>query len=546
MDPSSIVAPVRLSRRGGRAGFLLVAVAAAVLTILALAGTAAAQYSDLTKQLLANYDNTTRPGGGTATPTEIDLSMRVVRVFGVDPKNSVFTADVFLYQRWIDPRLKYTATSAEPIHADYRYFWRPDTFFYNSQDASEVLDSSFTIQPNGRVFFSQHFLTTLNANFTLQSFPFDDQDLNIIVAPFSYGSLKLNFTLDGNGFNPFPNYTYSSALWPLQDWYVESGILYASGVNITATTAGTPYVLWSLNVKRDPTTYVIKYLLPLFFVTFASTLSYWVSPDAVPARVAFGVSLLVSVISLNFIASADLPKVNYITKMDVFIAFAFLFVFIALIEFAAIHYLKTSGNVLLSKSIESFFRNTASIALILVAIIINVGFGEKASGRKAPTYALSALLCIFLVAMAVWSVIKHMGEAAKARAKKNDALPSTKAEQAASVPQPQQQPQQFNGYGTIINSYQQEQQPNVVGGYSPTVAGAQQAYQQPQAYNYGQQQQQQQYSPTQSYGQQPYSGNQQFLPSSQTAYSQQDSGYEKSRPVPPARNASQGNVGYRG
>ncbi|KAI9320277.1 neurotransmitter-gated ion-channel ligand-binding domain-containing protein [Zopfochytrium polystomum] len=507
MNPSSI-APVRLSRRGGRAGILLVAVAAAVVTVLALAGTAAAQYSDLTKQLLANYDNTTRPGGGTATPTEIDLSMRVVRVFGVDPKNSVFTADVFLYQRWIDPRLK------------------PDTFFYNSQDASEVLDSSFTIQPNGRVFFSQvsliwHFLTTLNANFTLQSFPFDDQDLNIIVAPFSYGSLKLNFTLDGNGFNPFPQLH-------LLDWYVESGILYASGVNITATTAGTPYVLWSLNVKRDPTTYVIKYLLPLFFVTFASTLSYWVSPDAVPARVAFGVSLLVSVISLNFIASADLPKVNYITKMDVFIAFAFLFVFIALIEFAAIHYLKTSGNVLLSKSIESFFRNTASIALILVAIIINVGFGEKASGRKAPTYALSALLCIFLVvAMAVWSVIKHMGEAAKARAKKNDALPSTKAEQAASVPQPQQQPQQFNGYGTIINSYQQEQQPNVVGGYSPT--------------------QQQQYSPTQSYdGQQPYSGNQQFLPSSQTAYSQQDSGYDKSRPVPPTRNASQGNVGYRG
>ncbi|KAI9330496.1 hypothetical protein DFJ73DRAFT_800068 [Zopfochytrium polystomum] len=134
----------------------------------------------------------------------------------------------------------------------------------------------------------------------------------------------------------------------LQDWTAVSGVLYPANVSITPTTPGTPFAIFNLTVKRDPTSYI------------------------------------------------------YVTKMDVFTLFAFVFVFIALVEFAIVHFLKISGNVLLSKSIESFFRNTSSITLILVTVIVSVGFGDLADGRK------------------VMTVVKHGGEVAKARAKKKD------------------------------------------------------------------------------------------------------------------------------
>ncbi|KAI9320275.1 hypothetical protein DFJ73DRAFT_803396 [Zopfochytrium polystomum] len=97
--------------------------------------------------------------------------------------------------------------------------------------------------------------------------------------------------------------------------------------------------------------------------------------------------------------------------MDVFILFAFVFVFIALVEFAIVHFLKISGNVLLSKSIESFFRNTSSITLILVTVIVSVGFGDLADGRKVMTYTVTGVLVAFLLGNAVWSVVKHAGGA---------------------------------------------------------------------------------------------------------------------------------------
>jgi hypothetical protein len=93
-------------------------------------------------------------------------------------------------------------------------------------------------------------------------------------------------------------------------------------------------------VQRSSTPYVVKFIVPLTFITIAAAVTYFIDIAAVPARAGFIISTLVATITMNFIISAELPRVSYLTTMDLYILWTFIYVLIALIVFIGAHFLK--------------------------------------------------------------------------------------------------------------------------------------------------------------------------------------------------------------
>jgi hypothetical protein len=67
-------------------------------------------------------------------------------------------------------------------------------------------------------------------------------------------------------------------------------------------------------------------------------------------------SLLIAVITMNFIIQLDLPKVNYPTNLDTYVAIIFIFTFTAQMQFAISHYLHAHDNALISEKLDQGFR----------------------------------------------------------------------------------------------------------------------------------------------------------------------------------------------
>lgn len=81
--------------------------------------------------------------------------------------------------------------------------------------------------------------------------------------------------------------------------------------------------------------------------------SFWVDSDSVPARVALGITTVLAMTTLMFGVQSALPKVPYMKAVDLFLAFSFICVFAALVEFAAVNYHVTNAQkVILQKKRE--------------------------------------------------------------------------------------------------------------------------------------------------------------------------------------------------
>lgn len=85
--------------------------------------------------------------------------------------------------------------------------------------------------------------------------------------------------------------------------------------------------------------YVIQIYVPSCLIVVLSWVSFWLSRDAVPARVALGITTVLTMTTLISSTNASLPKISYLKSIDVYLVTCFVMVFASLLEYAAVSYL---------------------------------------------------------------------------------------------------------------------------------------------------------------------------------------------------------------
>uniref|UniRef100_A0A8D2IZ33 Gamma-aminobutyric acid type A receptor gamma2 subunit n=1 Tax=Varanus komodoensis TaxID=61221 RepID=A0A8D2IZ33_VARKO len=108
---------------------------------------------------------------------------------------------------------------------------------------------------------------------------------------------------------------------------------------VVPTTSG-DYVVMAVyfDLSRRMGYFTIQTYIPCTLIVVLSWVSFWINKDAVPARTSLGITTVLTMTTLSTIARKSLPKVSYVTAMDLFVSVCFIFVFSALVEYGTLHY----------------------------------------------------------------------------------------------------------------------------------------------------------------------------------------------------------------
>ncbi|KAL3185511.1 hypothetical protein MRX96_029078 [Rhipicephalus microplus] len=85
--------------------------------------------------------------------------------------------------------------------------------------------------------------------------------------------------------------------------------------------------------------YLIQMYIPAGLIVVTSWVSFWLHRNASPARVALGVTTVLTMTTLMSSTNAALPKISYVKSIDVYLGTCFVMVFAALLEYATVGYL---------------------------------------------------------------------------------------------------------------------------------------------------------------------------------------------------------------
>ncbi|XP_072923353.1 gamma-aminobutyric acid receptor subunit gamma-2 isoform X2 [Hemitrygon akajei] len=333
--------------------------------------------SDVTlilNNLLEGYDNKLRPDIGVK-PTIIGTDMYINSIGPVNAIKMEYTIDIFFAQTWYDRRLKFNSTmKVLGLNSNMvGKIWIPDTFFRNSKKA----DAHWVTTPNrmlriwndGRILYTLRLTIDAECQLQLHNFPMDEHSCPLEFSSYGYPKDEIIYQWKQSSVE-----VGDTRSWRL---YQFAFIGLRNSTEFVKTTSG-DYVVMSVyfDLSRRMGYFTIQTYIPCTLTVVLSWVSFWINKDAVPARTSLGITTVLTMTTLSTIARKSLPKVSYVTAMDLFVSVCFIFVFAALIEYGTLHYFVSNRKVTKDKDKKKKNR--------LLRMFSSKDIG-KSTAPKAPT-----------------------------------------------------------------------------------------------------------------------------------------------------------------
>ncbi|XP_057193522.1 gamma-aminobutyric acid receptor subunit gamma-3 isoform X2 [Triplophysa rosa] len=247
--------------------------------------------TQILNNLLKEYDKKLRPDIGVK-PTVIDVDIYVNSIGPVSSINMEYQIDIIFAQTWTDSRLRYNSTmKILTLNSNMvGLIWLPDTIFRNSKSA----DSHWITTPNqllriwndGKILYTLRLTINAECQLQLHNFPMDEHSCPLIFSSYGYPQDEMIYKWRRNSVQ-----AADQKSWRL---YQFDFMGLRNTTDIIKTTAGITTVL--------------------------------------------------TMTTLSTVARTSLPRVSYVTAMDLFVTVCFLFVFAALMEYATLNYYSYSAR----------------------------------------------------------------------------------------------------------------------------------------------------------------------------------------------------------
>ncbi|VDI32926.1 glycine receptor alpha-4 [Mytilus galloprovincialis] len=103
--------------------------------------------------------------------------------------------------------------------------------------------------------------------------------------------------------------------------------------------AGIKYtcITMKIHFTRKYGYHLIQEFIPSALIVMLSWVSFWISLEAVPARISIGLLSVLTMTTQSSGSRTKLPEVSYIKAIDIWMSVCMLFVFAALLEYALVN-----------------------------------------------------------------------------------------------------------------------------------------------------------------------------------------------------------------
>jgi hypothetical protein len=293
------------------------------------------------------------------------LAFRVLNLEHVEESEQHFTIVGYLSAEWKDPRLAFTAQNSQEKYQIYQadQIWMPHFDFANGIVPHLSSDVTLHVYADGTVKYYERSSADLANVYNLHTFPFDTQDLKIRVQPSISDEDIVEFLPKAeNALN-----SEAGAYSALAQWEVLSES--SQSIEIRGVNGGTiSSVVFDIEIKRDPTFYIWKVFLPLLLMVILSWTVLWIDPSELSSQTQISVTTILTVIAFSFAITTSLPKIPYLTFIDVFFLTCYFFVFITAIEITCMHLLGRKNHIQVAYKVQRFSRLVLPLSFILIML----------------------------------------------------------------------------------------------------------------------------------------------------------------------------------
>ncbi|KAF7648421.1 hypothetical protein LDENG_00157230 [Lucifuga dentata] len=294
----------------------------------------------------SGYDARIRPNF-KGPPVNVSCNIFINSFGSIAETTMDYRVNIFLRQQWNDPRLAYAEYPDDSLDLDPSMLdsiWKPDLFFANEKGAHfhEVTTDNklLRIFKNGNVLYSIRLTLTLSCPMDLKNFPMDVQTCIMQLESFGYTMNDLIFQWQENG----PVQVAEGLTLPQFILKDESDLRYCTK---HYNTGKFTCIEVRFHLERQMGYYLIQMYIPSLLIVILSWVSFWINMDAAPARVALGITTVLTMTTQSSGSRTSLPKVSYVKAIDIWMAVCLLFVFSALLEYAAVNFVSRQHKELL-------------------------------------------------------------------------------------------------------------------------------------------------------------------------------------------------------
>ncbi|XP_018563703.1 glycine receptor subunit alpha-3 [Anoplophora glabripennis] len=284
----------------------------------------------------SKYDKM-RPPKRDGNPTIVYFHVTVMGLDSIDENSMTYAADIFFAQTWKDHRLRLP----ENMTSEYRLLevewlknmWRPDSFFKN---AKSVIFQTMTI-PNHymwlykdkTILYMVKLTLRLSCAMNFMIYPHDTQECKLQMESLSHTTDDMIFQWDPDVPLVVDENIELPQLALVKNYTADCTQVYSTG-NFTCLEV--VFVL-----KRRLGYYLFHTYIPTCLIVIMSWVSFWIKPEAAPARVTLGVTSLLTLSTQHAKSQAALPPVSYLKAVDAFMSACTVFVFMALMEYCLVN-----------------------------------------------------------------------------------------------------------------------------------------------------------------------------------------------------------------
>ncbi|XP_076157050.1 gamma-aminobutyric acid receptor subunit beta-4 [Alosa pseudoharengus] len=305
-------------------------------------------------KLLKGYDIRLRPDFG-GSPVVVGMSINIASIDSISEVNMDYTITMYFQQSWRDKRLAYTEMELN-LTLDNRVadqLWLPDTYFLNDKKSFlhgvTVKNRMIRLHPDGTVLYGLRITTTAACMMDLRRYPLDEQNCTLEIESYGYTTDDIVFFWQGGD----TAVTGVDKLELPQFSIIELRLV---SREVKFTTGSYPRLSLSFRIKRNIGYFILQTYMPSILITILSWVSFWINYDASAARVALGVTTVLTMTTINTHLRETLPKIPYVKAIDVYLMGCFVFVFLALLEYAFVNYVFFGRGPQTQKKIHERFN----------------------------------------------------------------------------------------------------------------------------------------------------------------------------------------------
>ncbi|KAM7361453.1 glycine receptor ora transientless isoform 1-T2 [Cochliomyia hominivorax] len=294
------------------------------------------EITDILPEDIKRYDKM-RPPKKEGQPTIVYFHVTVMGLDSIDENSMTYVADIFFAQTWKDHRLRLPENMTQEyrlLEVDWlKRLWRPDSFFKNAKSVTfqtmTIPNHYMWLYKDKTILYMVKLTLKLSCIMNFAIYPHDTQECKLQMESLSHTTDDMIFQWD-----------------PTTPLVVDENIELPQVALIHNETADCTQVYSTGNftclevvftLKRRLVYYVFNTYIPTCMIVIMSWVSFWIKPEAAPARVTLGVTSLLTLSTQHAKSQSSLPPVSYLKAVDAFMSVCTVFVFMALMEYCLIN-----------------------------------------------------------------------------------------------------------------------------------------------------------------------------------------------------------------